>query len=324
MDVLVKTNKANIVFDMSKYDLFRLCEARFNYRHNLLIGKPGKDERLDRGTIIHVGQETYYQALKDKVPYDRAVSAALSKIREVGVISTDLDNDTINRIIDVMEEYYDYWQVADQGVVINEVETPFMYQLFENDDLRLYLAGKIDMLVSDNKYEREPWDHKSYDRSYEVGRMSNQFKNYALACSSNFLTINLIGMQKTLKPHEKFKRPRLSFDPLILEEWKENVINVLMTNYTNCVVDNKWPMNETSCDKYHRRCEYYEICDASGKAAKNWKINSEYIAVEPWDVTKAMMKSSEIAEDARKQREKAANATTKTNEGETRTQAEEA
>lgn len=320
MDVLVKTNKANIVFDMSKYDLFRLCECRYNYRHNLLIGKPGKDERLDRGTVIHVGQETYYEALKAHIAYEEAVNRALSAIRRVGVVSTDLDNTAIERIIDVMEEYYDYWQVADQGIVINEVESPFMYQIFENDDVRLYLAGKIDLLVSDNRYEREPWDHKSYDRSYEVGRMSNQFKNYALACSSNFLTINLIGMQKTLKAHEKFKRPRLSYDPLMLQEWKENVINVLMTNYLGCVAENQWPMNETSCDKYHRRCEYYEICDASGKPAKNWKINSDYIAVEPWDVTKAMMKSSEVAEDARKQREQAANATTNIEEGDTRTQ----
>lgn len=308
MDIIIPSGKANIVFDMSKYDLFRLCEARYNYRHNLLIGKPGKDERLDRGTVIHVGQETYYEALKAHKTYEEAVSLALSAIRRVGVISTDLDNTAIERIIDVMEEYYDYWQVADQGIVIVEVEQPFMYQIFENDDVRLFLAGKIDLVCSDNIYENEPWDHKSYDRSYEVGRMPNQFKNYALALTSNFLTINLIGMQKTLKPHEKFKRPRLSYDPLILQEWKENVINVLMTNYVTCVTENRWPMNETSCDKYHRRCEYYEICDASGKPAKNWKINSDYISVEPWDVTKAMMKSSEIAEDARKQREKAANA----------------
>jgi hypothetical protein len=322
MEVHVKTNKVNIVFDMSKYDLFRLCEARYNYRHNILIGKPGKDERLDRGQVIHAGQEVYYQALKDHLPYDRAVNMALSKIREAGVISTDLDNDVINRIIDVMEEYYDFWQIADQSIVINEVEQPFIYLLFENDEVRLYLAGKIDLVVSDNKYENEPWDHKSYDRSYEVGRMSNQFKNYATALQSNYLTVNMIGMQKTLKAHEKFKRVRLSFDPLMLDEWKQNVIDVLMNSYLTCVAENKWPMNETSCDKYHRRCEYYGICDSSGLPAKNWKINSDYIPVEPWDVTKAMMKSSEIIEDVRKQREQAANA--ETTEDEARSQTEEA
>lgn len=71
--------KPNVVFDMSKYDLFRLCEARYNYRHNVLIGKPGKPQQMERGTLCHVGNEVYYQALKDHIPYDQAVNMSLSK-----------------------------------------------------------------------------------------------------------------------------------------------------------------------------------------------------------------------------------------------------
>lgn len=312
-------SKPNVVFDMSKYDLFELCEARYNYRHNLLIGKPGKPQQMERGSLCHVGNEVYYQALKDKIPYDQAVNMALSKIRQAGVISTDLDNDVINRCIDVMEEYYDYWRVADQGFTIDEVEQPFMFLLYENDDVRLYLAGKIDLVVSDNKYEHEPYDHKTYDRTYDVGRMNNQFKCYAVATGSHYLTVNKIGFQKTLKPHERFIRTKLTFDPLYLEEWKQNVITVLMNKYLTCVAENKWPMNETSCEKFNRRCEFYEICDSSGLPAKNHKINSDYIAVEPWDVTKVMEKSSQSIEREKQKREKAANAET-----ESRSQTEEA
>lgn len=297
--------KVNIVFDMSKYDLFRLCEARYNYRHNLLIGPPGKNEALDRGSLIHVGAEIYYQGLKDGLGYEKSSNAALSKIREAGVISTDLDNEVINQVIDVMEEYFDYWQVADQGFTINEVEQPFMYELFANDEVRIFLAGKIDLVVSDNRYENEPYDHKSYSRTYDTGRMSNQFKNYCVATKSNYLTVNKIGLQKTLKPHQKFVRVKLTYDPIILEEWKQNVITSLMNNYLMCVAEQKWPMNETSCDKYNRRCEFYEICDASGLAAKNYKINNNYIKLEPWDVTKVMMKSSQVIEDEKKKREQA-------------------
>jgi PD-(D/E)XK nuclease superfamily len=311
--------KVNIVFDMSKYDLFLLCEQRFNLRHNLNIGLPGKPEQMDRGSLVHVANEVYYQALKEHKHYDDAANMALSKIREAGVISTDLDNETISRVVDVMEEYYDYWRIADQGVVFNEVEQPFMYLLFENDDVRIYLAGKIDLIVSDNRYTNEPWDHKSYDRTYNVGRMNNQFKNYCVATESNFLTVNKIGFQKTLKPHEKFIRTRLSFDPIILDEWKKNVTDVLMHKYLDCVARNIWPMNETSCEKFNRRCEFYEICDASGLPAKNYKINRDYIQLEPWDVTRVMRRSSETIEDLKKQREKAANA-----EADTHSQTEEA
>ena len=107
--------KMNIVFDMSKYDLFRLCEARYNYRHNLNIGRSGgKPQQMERGSLVHAGQEVYYEGLKNGLGYDVASKMALSKIREAGVVSTELDNDVINRVIDVMEEYYDYWRIADQ------------------------------------------------------------------------------------------------------------------------------------------------------------------------------------------------------------------
>lgn len=310
-------SKVNIVFDMTKYDLFQLCEARYNFRHNLNIGKPGKDMRLDRGSLIHVGCEVYFQALKEHKHYDDAVHMALSKIREYGVISTSLDNDIINRVIDVMEEYFDYWRVADQGYEIVAVENPFMYLLYEDDSVRIYLAGKIDLVTSDNQYINLPTDHKSYERSYELGRMVNQFKCYCLVTGSNYLVVDRIGLQKTLKPHEKFTRPKLTYDPIYLEEWKQNVIKVLLNRYLHCVAHNEWTMNETSCDKFNRKCEYYDICDASGLPAKNYKINSEYVVSEPWDVTKAMQKSSDRLTEERKQRED-------NGEADTRSQTEEA
>jgi len=297
-------SKVNIVFDMSKYDLFRLCEARYNFRHNLNIGLAGpKSDRLDRGSLVHIACEVYYQALKEHKPYDSAVNLALSKVREAGVISTDLDTDTISRVVDVMEEYFDYWRVADQGYEIVAVEQPFMKLLYEDDNVRIYLAGKIDLVTTDNKYVNMPVDHKSYDRSYNLGRMVNQFKCYCWATESNYLTVDKIGFQKTLKPHEKFLRPMLTYDPIYIEEWKENVIKVILNHYLPCVADNVWPMNETSCDKSNRQCEYYGICDSSGIPAKNWKISSEYVQQEVWDVTRAMMKSTDRVEEEKKKRD---------------------
>jgi len=289
--------KVNIVMDMSQFDMFRLCEQRFNNRYNLNKTAPKKATQLDRGTIVHLSCETYYDSIKNGSSYQDSVNAALSIIRQAAVISTDLEPEDVNRIIDVMEEYYDYWRVVDQNMHIVAVENPFLYLLHEDDEVKIHLAGKIDILTSDNQYENKPMDHKSYDRTYEVSRMSNQFKNYCYATKSMFLDINLIGFQKTLKPHEKFRRVPLSYDPYILEAWKQNVIKV-MYHYLTCVAEDSWPLNETSCDKYNRRCEYFNVCDSSGAEAKFYKLNADFITVEPWDVSKVLRKSSEVLDDA--------------------------
>jgi len=300
--------KLHIVMDASKYDLFRLCECRYNYRYNFNLTPSVKSPQLDRGTLVHLGNEVYYEAISNGTKYGEAVVAALSKIREGGVCASDLDSDEITRIVDVMEEYYDFWRVEDQNLRIESVEQPFMYLLYEDDEVKFYMSGKIDLMFSDNKYTNVPMDHKSYDRASEVLRMSNQFKNYVTAVESNYLFVNRIGFQKTVKAHEKFKRVPLSYDKLILQDWKENVIKS-MFHYVRCAAEESWPMNETSCDKYYRRCEYYDVCDSSGKEAKLYKLNNNFIKSEPWDVTKVLRKASQEFEDTKDAREKAHSST---------------
>jgi hypothetical protein len=288
--------KISIVLDASKYDMFLLCPCRFDYRYNKNKTKPTKAPQLDRGQLVHLANEVYYQGLKDGGSYQDCVTAALSKVREAGVIESDLEPEEISRIVDVMEEYYDYWRVEDENLIIHEVEQPFLYLLHEDDEVKIHFSGKIDLVYSNSKDRQQPMDHKSLDRESELLRNSNQFKNYVTALKHNYLTVNRIGFQKTLKPHEKFKRPPLTYDPYILEDWKQNVVKNVY-HYLMCAVENSWPMNETSCDKFHRRCEYYEVCDASGQEAKLYKLNTHFITVEPWDVTKVLRKSSKVLED---------------------------
>lgn len=294
MTDIIKSPKVNIVFDASQYDLFRLCEQRFYLRHKLNLSPVGdKNENLDRGNLIHICCETYYESLRTGAKYDYAVSAALMKMREASVLDSDLDEDFISGLISTMEEYFDHWRVADQSFTIVEVEKPFLYLLHEDEEVRIYMAGKIDLIVSDNTYTNLPYDHKSFKRSGPVSDMSNQFKNYCNAMNSNYLIVNRIGLQKSLKPHEKYLRVMLTYDHLKLQQWRDNTVKVLMY-YLRCVAENSWPLNETSCDKFNRRCEYYDICNSSGQEAKEYKINSQFIQVEPWDVTQVLKKSSEI------------------------------
>lgn len=285
--------------DMSQYDMFLLCEYRYRNRYKLNLDTPTKKEALDRGNLIHLCLETYYESLKSKAKYDYAVESALLRLREAFVLESSLDNDEVNPIIHTMEEYFDYWRVADQNFEILGVEEPFMYLLHEDDEVRIYLAGKIDLRIRDNQYDNVPYDHKSFSRSGPVNSLSNQFKNYCIVANSNVLFVNRIGLQKTLKPHEKFIRTPVSYDHLVFESWKKNVITKIM-HYLECEATGYWPTNETSCDKYNRRCEYYDVCESSGEEAKTFKLMTNFVKVEPWDVSKVLRKSSEVLDDKKK------------------------
>lgn len=292
MTDIIKPPKVNIVLDASKYDTFRSCERKFDLRYNKNKHTVNKAPALERGTLVHLACETYYELLRQGKHYGDRVVAALSAVRTASV-ENDLDVDDIIRVIDVMEEYFDHWQVEDQRIQIVEVEKPFMYLLHETEHFRVYLSGKIDLLFSDNNYTNCPMDHKSYDRSYPTGRMSNQFKNYVCATNSHYLFVNKIGFQKTLKPHEKFTRVPLSYDHDYLETWKQNVI-AAMNHFFDCAAEGYWPMNETSCDKFNRKCEYYEVCDSSGTKAAEYKLMTQFVDGEVWDVTKTLKKTSEV------------------------------
>lgn len=283
--------KVNIVMDMSMYDMFLLCPYRFRNRYKLNVTAHEKNENLDRGTLIHLACEVYYQCLKDGKKYDDAVHEALMKLRSAFVIESELSHEEANLIFSTMEEYFDHWRIEDQRFEILGVEEPFMYLLYEDDDIRIYSAGKIDIRVRDNHYDNLPMDHKSFKRSGPINELSNQFKNYCLVSQSNILLVNRIGLQKTLPPEKKFLRVPASYDHLVFESWKKNVVANLMW-YLECEASNYWPTNETSCEKFNRMCEYHEVCKSSGEESKMFKL-SQMKAVEPWDVTKVMKRTSE-------------------------------
>lgn len=293
-------SKLNIVKDISKYDTFRMCERKYQYRYLRNIHPLEKAKPLDRGTLVHLACEVYYEDLKNGAQYQDAVNNALSSVRTAG-IDTELEVDDILRVIDVMEEYFDHWRVADQGFKINEVEKPILYLFHESEYYDFYLSGKIDLVITDNRYTDLPWDHKSYDRKWPVTRMTNQFRNYVYALKSNFLLVNRIGFQTTLSAEEKFTRVPLSFDHIYLEQWKKNVIATI-DHYVNCLADDYWPMNETSCDKFNRKCEYFDVCDSSGQEAAEYKLMTMFKLGEPWDVTKGLKTTIEQVEEVRKEK----------------------
>lgn len=292
--------KVNIMLDASQIDMFQLCEARYNYRYVLNKGLQKKAEQLDRGTLVHSGMEKYYKLLKDGIRFKEALPEAIREIKITAVEESDLSPAEVGRVCDVVKESITHWESEDAGFVIKAVEEPFLYLLFEDEYTRFYVSGKIDLLVDMSTlrryYENMPIDHKSYNRKFPVKRRTNQFINYAIATGSEYLMVNRIGFQETVPVKEKMERPLLSYDQEYLSQWKQNMVK-LAKRYVDCFAENSWEMNFTSCDKFNRLCEFDSVCEASGQEAKFYKLNNEYVDLEPWDVTKILSRDKKKLEE---------------------------
>jgi hypothetical protein len=296
---IIPSPKVNIILDASKIDLFETCPARYNFRHNHNKGLPiiKKAKALDLGTLAHEGLGVYFKLLESGVDYNDRMQACLMKIREISSDASvsNSEPEDVLILLEAVEESCDFWRPEDENSLeILAVEQPFAYVLFEDNSVRIIISGKIDLLVNfagigrNASYERLPIDHKTFSRDSMLLRKSNQFINYCAAVGSNYLVVNRIGLQKTLKAEEKFKRFPLSYDPIYIADWKNNLTTMLLNEYLSCVANEAWPEKPTSCFKFNRLCEYYNICDSSGQDAKNNKLENEYITVEPWDVTSKM------------------------------------
>ena len=306
MTDIIKSPKANIILDASKIDLFETCPARYNFRHNKNKGLPiiYKNKSLDIGGLAHEGLAIYYRLLGESIHYNDRMQACLMKIREVSSDpnQSNSSDEDVERLLRAIEECCDYWRAEDENTLeILAVESPFAYVLFEDDSIRIIISGKIDLLVNTHSiggrsdYSKLPIDHKTYEKDSMTLRKSNQFINYSAAVGSNYLIVNRIGLhdpevKKPKTAEEKFKRLPLSYDPVYIQDWKDNLTKMLLNEYLTCVAEGYWPEKPTSCNKFNRTCEYYPICDSSGQEAKDFKLESNYVEQVEWDVTSSMEK----------------------------------
>lgn len=281
--------KIDIVLDATMLDTFMSCAAKFDMRFNLNKTTVEKPYALDNGSMVHEGAEAYYKGLGKGLSYtERRIEMHKAVDYAYAFKDSDLEPSQITRVHEVLDENVAYWRSKDERMQIIAVEEAFSYLLHEDETIRLIMIGKIDMVVTDDRYTNVPYDHKSYERDSKFAtlRKKNQFSNYANALQSNYLIVNRIGFQTSLTPQEKHKRVPIAYDPLYMEQWKANVIKWAYI-YLDCAATNEWPLNDTSCDKFNRVCEYYDVCNASGETSKVHKLKM-MSTTEPWDVSKSL------------------------------------
>lgn len=281
----------NIVLDATMLDTFMTCEAKFNMRFNLNKVAVAKSQPLDRGNIIHIAAESYFNGILHQSPYVDRIAALKEVVHKEWLVDSELPEEMLWYIVQCFIESCELYRERDEQFEILAVEQPFSKLLHEDETMRLIMIGKIDLLVNEPGYSNLPYDHKSYERYSPLDRKAMQFCNYADACNSNYLMVNRIGLQSSIKPAEKHKRIPLSYDPLFLEQWKRNTV-AWAYRYLECHVSGNWSLNTTSCNKFNRMCEYDEVCNSSGEEAKVYKLEANFNTAKQWDVSKSLGKKA--------------------------------
>ena len=283
-------SKINLVMDCSMLDVLQTCEYKFKLRHVLNKSTYKIANPLDKGSAFHHGHEAYYKELKASKDWVKAVDRSLIAARMyMASPESNLEGQEPDRIIEVLEETHRRWREVDLRYEILKVEQTFSFILYEDDNVRFVMIGKIDLLVNDlPNYINMPIDHKSYSRDFPISRKANQFTCYSYVCRSNHLLVNRIGLQTSIPSEKKHKRIPLSYDPLYWEQWKSNTISWFW-RYYDCLSEDKFVDNPTSCTKFNRICEYYEVCDTSGEENKTYKLNTNFKTVPQWDVSKVLV-----------------------------------
>jgi len=279
-ELIAESKKAqvSIILDSSVLNCFEKCPTLMKYQYiDNLRPRGMKSAALEKGDLIHIPLKHYYAAKKAGKDWEECVKLGYERMLKYSS-KLSLDDEARNLVFTTFLSYCEFYRFEKWQIV--EIERPFRVVIYEDDELRIIIQGRIDLIV-DTGNAIMPVDHKSESRRTEAMALSNQFMCYTSAAKANNLIVNKIGLQATLKPEDKFYRTMLSYDDDNLVEWREELIFKVreMIGYAEV---NYFPHRYTSCQDKYGKCIFHGVCHTS-RVARHIRLESQFEVVEPWD-----------------------------------------
>jgi hypothetical protein len=283
MEILVE--KKNVVLDATMLSTLMSCPRLADFRFNLnLIGIRGKSPSLEMGSICHTIIEHYYKSIIAGKGRGDSIAIGFAKGKELANDPEETRNassEDIELAFTTMEEYFDFyrndfWVPLEAEVVKGEI-------LYEDDEISLLWKAKLDAAVDTNQ-GIFPVDHKTMKQRRDSLTLNNQFIGQCILMKTRQIIINKIGFQKTLKPHEKFTRPVLSYTADHLMEWQTEILPYyakLMLLYAD---SGYWPPNYTHCENKYGFCPFVDVCKANPNMRED-ELKNNFKVGTPWDPT---------------------------------------
>lgn len=288
----VDTEKwTNIQIDSQVLSIFMSCPHKYWLR---IVRKfeplGGQSDSIRRGLIIHSALLQYWKERIKSDNYQQAVKIALNQAKEEvnkdDKFSQEFKQETLFGFLEFLKF------IQSLSWIPKEAEKYFKVKIIEDTEkkLRIFLTGRIDLILSSPQIPVLPVDVKTEAERWFYSQMSNQFRIYNLVCGTNLLAVQRVGFQKSLKPEEKFKMEILPFDPDILDEYRNVTIPYYVNKLIECHKTDYFPMNHTSCVHGHFKCEFSDaynggICNVS-RSVREQKLARYFVVGEGWDPSK--------------------------------------
>ena len=276
-----------IVLDSQRVNTFQNCAYKYDLTFNKSLEPVVKAEPLESGDLMHKMLEHYYTE-RGKVPFEQLVNECIKR-GETHAVTLQLPIEIVYDVVRVFKEYTEFYRhEPHMTLTLNgraAVEQTGSKVMYEDEFLKIIYETKIDWICTVGNIEVLPVDHKTSKRRGETVAISNQFMGYCWMLNVRNLMVNKIGFQTSLKPHEKFSRPLMSYALPVIEAWVDNTVWwVKMLHYS--MKTGHWPQNFTSCDKYSG-CIFRPICESTPDT-RGFKSSELYKIGKKWDVGKEL------------------------------------
>lgn len=289
--------RKNIILDSQILNSIQACPLKTDLSFNKDLRPNITATPLEEGDLLHKMMESYYSQLKDcldnSIVYDnekfkstleQAISAG-----EAHYLTLSISPKEASDVIYQFKENITFHRL--DGWKILEVEKAFIKELYKDNNLGIFLTGKIDVIVDIPNFGVSVVDHKSSKRNQDPDPLSNQFTLYSWATDLKKVMINRVGFQKTLTPEERFRRQPLYYTDEQTERWLLNTIWWCKFYYF-CLENDSWPENRTSCDKFGG-CIFSKVCQSATEEGRINRLKSDFTKSEKWDITRHLKKQQE-------------------------------
>ncbi len=250
----------NVLLSAEKLNDIQICPTLYNYKHELLKVPIRKPDYFEEGELMHEILRIYYSSKMtgEQLTFDQMLDSGRNFAAK-----GNLTSESVEETIKDARMYLEFYKYSDSWEILG-VEEPFAKELYSDEELRIVLIGKSDLIVKTNRGSGPiaVVDHKYESRFYEKLERDNQPLSYCWAFEARDFIYNRIGKQKTKKTEEKLLRPYFSFSEFQINDWKNSVIEIahdLLRYYTKDV----WPMRFHGCTIHGRRCTFYDVCNST-------------------------------------------------------------